>query len=374
MSFWRFEADTLRRACADERPALHEALFSLRADLADVLYVPLRADFEDQVTRALVQAEVRAAKKQLVVDAMATQQAQPALNDFATELATKRATLLPRRTEDGDVGMPSWNENELARVAHMLHHGFGLSMPAAACVLTDAGYFRPGRGFDDHLNRQFIHRLLHVWSLDPDGPRTVQGDDIRRWGRSASLFELPPAMVVYGLDPATDHTQRAQQLAQEHGFVCGGSATAERGDRGLPQLLRLICDFHAVRALYVLDADLFADDVERQIVYALAERFGVKVLEDARPVRAGFNDPSEDGVLRQGTRLFTALRWYDKATVLESHRTRDHARARALQLQDQLFNYREIAHRLNAEAVPSSTRDGGWGKGRIETLLNGDAS
>lgn len=364
--WWRIEASSRRCAGVADRPALHEALFCLRADLLDELHVPNLADLGDAVSHALVWAEVEAAGKCLVSedDVLAV---QTPLGDLALDLATTRTRLLPRRPSNGDIAHGE-SEDELPRLAHKLHKGFRLPLEQTAAFLADAGYsWRKGNRTCE-LNKQLVQRLVDEAAF-ATRQLDVDGGHVRRSGRLRPAFEGPDVMAVYSAEAGQEAQKRAQELARQHGHEWG----VPFGPDTLGNLLESVVLLSSVRTLYVKDASAFANFIEQQVVFSWVEHFGVTVIESGVPARYGFTDPDQERVLRDGTRLFAALRAHDRATVIESGRSLEYAQELALRLSSEGGSYRTIARSLELEAIPTRKGVGAWGSSAVMELLRTSA-
>lgn len=133
------------------RHGLHQALFCLRAGLANVLWLPRWAVLGELGTRELVCAHVWAVGVEVVVGNEVIDffgvvpQAQQAIRELARTsvrlltVADPRAKICDESSQDLDIGM--WDRDwERARLALKLRMDFRLSLAETAHVLNAANY------------------------------------------------------------------------------------------------------------------------------------------------------------------------------------------------------------------------------------------
>jgi hypothetical protein len=121
------------------------------------------------------------------------------------------------------------------------------------------------------------------------------------------------------------------------------------------------------------DPAIFATAVQRQVVYALALYRDVQVVERGILVRSVSQDPVHERVLREGTKLFLALRAHDRATVVEESRSLGHARQEARALHSKGETLRTIADHLDQEMIPTRSGKGSWSPSAVRDLLRADS-
>ncbi|MFJ5220308.1 hypothetical protein ACIP98_37185 [Streptomyces sp. NPDC088354] len=381
----RAEAVSLRSAGAGDRPALHEALFCVRADLVEAVKVPGWGHLGDHVTRALVSDEVSSAGKSLVVagETVVPGRDMPVENrvvqEWVQETCAARRELMPRRIaglrEDMVFG-DGRSRNELVRLAHKLHVGFCLTLSDTAEALSDAGYYWQSSRGDHELSKQIIQRRvndeeLYLYADHP--PLEVDGVQRRRGGRPDPLPDLD-CMAVLGLDEQGAGMAKAQDLAAQCQHTWAMYYTVDTGRQHLRSLLEIVSAISLFRTVFVTDPKVFASSAERQVTYAWLQHFGVRVLEQGVLVSRVSDEPVHERILREGTKLYAALRVHDCYTVIEATRSLDYARKTAGQLRNEKRLLREIAHHLNREAQPTSKRVGVWGVSAVKALLDGEAA
>ncbi|MEV7859449.1 hypothetical protein AB0O86_11565 [Streptomyces hirsutus] len=262
------------------------------------------------------------------------------------------------------------------RLAHKLHVGFQLTLPQTAEFLNQAGYCWWGPQGEQPYNKQKVHRLLQDSVWDEDRPRTVEGERIRAGGRSHQISPgVFDAVLVYEADSDEDYAAQVREVQEiakryEHGIAVPFSPGT--AGFGLTDLLQWVTTPAPIASLYVADSSVFADEPEREVVYAWAQQFGLRIFE------AGETVPliaEENSVMREVVKTYAALRMHDSRTVVESSRSIEHARAWARRLKSEgSFSLEEIARRLRLEAIPTRKRRGGWGRSAVRELLAAEAA
>ncbi|MEU0443810.1 hypothetical protein ABZ202_29460 [Streptomyces sp. NPDC006186] len=376
---WRTEAESRGRGEIGDRPALQEVLFCVRADLVDGVHVGSWEDLGGPITRALVCEEMRACHASLWVggESVALENSLPGVpqdvHDQVRAACAALRKLAPRQEgKQGhlDIGR-GLSENEVVRLAHKLHVGFQLTLPQTAEFLNDAGYYWRGPQGVQFYNKQKVHRLLEDSAWDEGPPQSVDGERIRAGGRShqTSLGGLD-AMLVYEADSDEDYVARSrevQEIAKRYGHFLAFLFSPGTSGHGLTDLLQMVTTPMPIASLYVADASVFADESEREVVYAWVQQFGLRVVEADEGVPP---IADEYPVMREVVRTYAVLRMHDSCTVVERSRSIEHARAWARRLKSEDgFSLEEIARRFRLEAIPTRKRTGGWSRSAVRELL-----
>ncbi|MER6409435.1 hypothetical protein ABT269_39680 [Streptomyces viridosporus] len=381
---WRTEAESRGRGEVGDRPALQEVLFCVRADLVDGVRVDSWEDLGGPITRALVCEEMRACHVPLVVggEPVALDDSLPGVrqdvHDQVRAACAALRRLVPRQEgKHGhlDIGR-GLSKNEVVRLAHKLHVGFQLTLPQTAEFLNQVGYYWRGPQGEQPYNKQKVHRLLEDSVWDEDLPRIVDGEQIRAGGRSHQISPgVFDAVLVYEADSDEDLAARSrevQEIAKRYEHAIAALFSPETAGFGLTDLLQWVTTPAPIASLYVADSSVFADESEREVVYAWVQQFGLRVFEadEAVPLIA-----EESSVMREVIKTYAALRMHDSCTVVESSRSIEHARAWARRLKNEgSFSLEEIARRLRLEAIPTRKRRGGWSRSAVRELLAAEAA
>ncbi|QEV06867.1 hypothetical protein [Streptomyces prasinus] len=381
---WRIEAESRGRREAGDRPALQEVLFCVRADLVDGVQVDSWEDLGGPITRALVYEEMRACHASLVVGgkSMALDDSLPGVrqdvHDQVRAACAALRRLVPRQEGKHshlDIGR-GLSTNEVVRLAHKLHVGFQLTLPQTAEFLNQAGYYWWGPQGEQSYNKQKVHRLLEGSVWDEDRPRTVDGERIRAGERSHQIsLGVFDAVLVYEADSDEDYAARVrevQEIAKRYERGIAVPFSPGTAGFGLMDLLQWMTTSVPIASLYVADSSVFVDELEREVVYAWVQQFGLRVFEadEAVPLIA-----EERSVIREVVKTYAALRMHDSCTVSESSRSIEHARVWARHLKNEgSFSLEEIARRLRLEAIPTRKRRGGWSRSAVRELLSAEAA
>ncbi|MFF3892589.1 hypothetical protein ACFYY3_05195 [Streptomyces sp. NPDC001812] len=374
----RQEALSLSQAGAMERIALQEAISLVRLGVAGHLHIPHESHLEDAVIRAVACAETLAVGVPVTIGKeLVTADREPSgLQALACAAARERHRLLPPAAgaEGGHAYIsPGWpSGEECARLAHKLVYEMGYSQADVARIFEIAdGYERPAM-----WTRQGINRILWKECDGEKYPRYYYREEAGAMSRRAGRRHLPGAsfhmMAVLGDERAEAAAQRFDaSLDEPHHHIL--PVDPRHPDRGLAGLLRTVMDCGFFRTLYVTSPNaVFATPTQRRVVYDLALFRGVQVVEDGTRIDAVADNPHHNRLLREGTELFAALWVRDKATIVEESRSLAHARKKAAGWHSQGCSLREIAARLNEEAIPPPSGKGAWGPSAVKEQLDSE--
>jgi hypothetical protein len=369
----RIDGQALAGKPAAERPGLIDTLWLLRADLADAVWVQSWADLGDKVTQAVVFAQLRQARGNLVVaDEYVTDEAAAArfgadLLGQAKAAAELRQQISPLVKGEGSLDHPGdlgiWDTAlEHARLAHRLKHTSRLDGKTIAEVLNRADYTATSR------TGGFTGRMVSQLLADFDDELRVSGPDPIRLDMGTG----PMLMVV-----SDDEPTALEALARHF---------AETGHSELPQRTQVVSALPRQRAALLevarrcdlvdtvfIGADAMADD---PLVLAVAiswlRQTGAVVIGATDAVDSGGYWDSELGrAMKAGTALFFRLRLYDTATVIEHSQTLDHAVREAHRLKATGLSYRAIGRELDKLGIPlrRPTHGGQWSVSAVHELL-----
>lgn len=355
--------------------ALQEAISLARLGVASRLRIQHESYLKDPVSRAVACAETMAIGVPVIIgEELVTANREPGdLQALACEVARERSRLLP--PAGGTIGggtyiSPGWpSDEECARLAHKLVYEMGYSQADVARIFeTVDGYERPAM-----WTRQGINRILWEECDGEKYPRYHYRKESGVTSRRAGRLHLPGAsfnaMAVLGDERAEVAAKKFDAVLTEP-HHCILPVDARHSDRGLAWLLQMVIEVGAFRTLYVSSSDaVFSSPTQRRVVYDLALFRGVQVVEDGTRIDAVAGDPHYNRLLREGTELSVALWARDNATIVEESRCLAHAGEEAAGWRSQGFSLREIAAKLNEEAIPTSSGKGAWSASAVRKLL-----
>jgi hypothetical protein len=381
---WRRDGASLQQAPADQRHRLHQALFCVRAEFADGLWLASWDHLGDLTTRELVCAEIWANGGQVVVDGQvidpegAVPPEQQLLRDLATAGTRLREAAFPREAGSDDPDIGSWDSDwERTRLAYKLREDFQLTYQEIADFLNTAEYASArGRSFTpSNIQNLLTH---HTQDLRPRGSDArlpgsagVHGSILATYGPDAE--NLKSAADAYN---ATLSKRYKDVLAiPEHPAVIGDGAEGTGLDPTVRRLrtLVLLTAAEFVGGVYVSSADAFGSPIVRELIYAQLWQAGASVIVDGILV-----DPENRGdpvtavlrpAARSGTRLHRALRAHDRNTIIDEGTTLRAAQVLAQTLRAQGRTLEWIARRLNDEAIPTRKRVGRWSASAVSQVL-----
>lgn len=378
---WRWEGRSRSGAPLHERPRLLEALFLLRADLADTLWLPNWSVLGNDPWRAaLLTALIEQAGAELVVDGepIDTQRWSSQLR-IARGWVAVVAALDPRITQrdwlrEPDIGVFQ-GRSEAGRLAWKLHTDLRLSDCEVARIIEAAGYDRDGGGV---YSASGLNRLRNEF------------DD--KWSRELAEATEPcslelgrPCVATFGAD-STDLVDGATTF-----FACLDGVPADRvvgfavpepdassKDRAARPALAvrleiLAAALRAVKMVFVSDPGaLWSDEAERSLVAAYLTQYQAQlVVGDVVTTPEPAALVGQDDAARSLLATYAALRAHDGGSVIDRRSSLAHARAFARQIHEQgeASLLREIAHQLNEEAIPTRRGTGKWSPSAVRKLL-----
>lgn len=358
------------------RHGLHQALFCLRAGLANGLWLPRWAVLGELGTRELVCAHVWAVGGEVVVGNEVIDffgvvpQAQQAIRELARTsvrlltVADPRAKICDESSQDLDIGM--WDRDwERARLAHKLRMDFRLSLAETAHVLNAANY--SSQSLPGH-SAASVQRLLTEHHLDLKAHMRSRVDTP---ALSEALGEV--ALVTFGEDaeallPAA--TRYNASLSRPFPNVL---ELPQWGD--LDRDLRvLVLGFTAPMfgAVYVSHESVLGTLLHREALYGHIWRYGGSVVVAGKLVNPDAEVATDHRVLRElarsSARLFAILRAHDSDTIVDEGAIKaatDLARSK----RELGWPYEEVADLLNRECFLTRKGTGAWHSASVRELL-----
>lgn len=367
---WCREGRTALTKRIEERTRLHHALFCVRADFADDLWLTDWPHGWDGWDEALIHTVLARRGGRLVVNG---DHLVPDPSDPAFARAQAWMGLLERldpRTEEPtewerpDLGAYTGVE-EAARLVRKLRDDLGLNEAEIATWLRDYEY-TSSRG--DSFSAGGVHDLLTRYrpadidveqtqmTAEPGTPRPGSkflaatfgpaAEDLIEGAIAWNAARPDPAKLVFPIAP--DHATDRPAMQQ----------------RGLVMLLTaapLLTSVHLAA-----EADLAADREDRMFILALLGERGVLVLVDGVPVQGLENRDraSREAYLegRSTVRLHAILRAHDRGTVTDPSLSQTAAYTLVRDLRDQAIrrSWQQAAHLLNEEGIPTSSGQGQW--------------
>jgi hypothetical protein len=366
----RYDGRSLENAEAAERPGVIEALFCVRANLVDAVWVPDWHHMRGASTRAVVCVETWQAGGEIFVG---TEHVTPdhlaALVGGELVEHTCAATALmhelsPRRTSRlggsrDDLSM-SASESSLARLAHKLHNEFRLPLQDVAEILNHAGLIPPQvpRLSTSRISTTLSDFQDELYSSTPEQASNVFGD----LGR-----------LLFAIGDDTDAT-RAAAAAYNAGLAEPRNMTGAV----LPTWQGITAALEAARVLGCLDTvfvgetELFKNPLVREIAEVWLRESGVKLAWQTQGVEHDNGIPADmREVTAEGVRLFLKLRMHDRETITEYRRSDDFARSLAFADREAGESLRATARLMDAEAVPlrRNTSGASWSASAVRHLL-----
>jgi len=363
----------------DSRNGLHQALFCLRANLANVLWLPRWGVLGDVATQELVCAHVWAGGGEMVVGEEAIDhfgavpEEQQGLRDMAQTSVRLLTQADPRQEshdeslgQDPDIG--EWdNDWERARLAHKLRFDFRLTLAETAQVLNRANY-QP-KAERKHSGSS-VQRLLTEYREDLSVRASAT---VRTPSRTAALDGL--ALVTFGPDevaqlPAATRYNAALSRPFPHVEQLSGWGEL---DRDLPSLV-LGVKALVFGAIYVSNESVLGDVLQREALYGQVWRYGGSIVVAGNPVDPDASVDIRHRVLRElaraSARLFAILRAHDADTIVGGERSVAAARELARLKRDVFgWSYEEIADLLNRECFITRKGTGAWHAASVRELL-----
>lgn len=359
-----------------DRHGLHQALFCLRANLANVLWLSGWEVLGEVATQELVCAHVWAVGGEIVVDDQVVDYfevvpaAQQALSDMARTSVRLLTTAAPRsekRDESSQqIDIGEWDSNwERARLAHKLRMDFGLTLAETAHVLNAASY--PAHSQHGHSGAS-VQRLL---AENHEGLHVLARASASTPARSAALGGV--ALVTFGEDAAA-------QLPAARRY----NATLSRPFPHVLELPRwgdldrdlrvLVLGFIApvFGAVYVDDESVLGGVLQREALYGHIWRYGGSVVVAGHPLDPdapiGASHRVARDLARSSARLFAILRAHDSDTIVDEGPVRA-ATTMALSKRVLGWSYDEIADLLNRECFITRRGTGAWHSASVRELL-----
>ena len=358
------------------RHGLHQALFCLRANLANVLWLPGWEVLGDVATQELVCAHVWAVGGEIVVHGQVIDyfgvvpEAQQVLRDMARTSVRLLTTAAPRRevpdesTQDLDIG--EWdNDWDRARLAHKLRMDFGLTFAETAHVLNAANYSAHSQRGHSGASVQALlathHEALHVLTRAsagiPSHSAALEGVALVTFGQSAAA-QLPAA------------TRYNATLSRPFPHVLALPQWGEL-DRDL-RVLVLGFIAPVFGAVYVSDESVLGGLLSREALYGHIWRYGGSVVVAGDPMDPDAPIAASHRVVRElarsSARLFAILRAHDADTIVDEGPIKV-ATTMARSKRVLGWSYDEIADLLNRECFITRRGTGAWHSASVRELL-----
>lgn len=377
---WRREGRSTLTKPIELRTRLHQALFCIRANFADDLWMPSWPSTWGAWDEALICAVLAPYGGRLTVDGS---QRRPETTDPYVRDARTWMSLLerldPRKMDsDGpddpaDIGA-HLGAQEAARLAIKLKDDFGLTDSEIAAWLEEHDYeSRHGTPY----TAGGLHHLLTGPPISVDIERTSLHDPSPRHSGIAPRL----AVATFGID-ADRLVDRAQQWDSRQPHPTGVVAPvpgessdpgADLGDRA--DLVTLLALSPVLSAVYLGSGKSLATrPQDRAFLFALLEHHGVTVIVDDEPTTGACR--SEDSVLdygraRSAIQLHQQLRAHDVGTVDDPDLSLTKAYELAQSLRDQQLRrtLELIAGHLNEEGIPTRRGTGQWWAASVRGLL-----
>jgi len=362
----------------DSRNGLHQALFCLRANLANVLWLPRWGVLGDVATQELVCAHVWAGGGEVVVGEEtidhlgAVPEEQQGLRDMAQTSVRLLTQADPRQEshdeslgQDPDIG--EWdNDWERARLAHKLRFDFRLTLAETARVLNAANYVTEDER--EHSGSS-VQRLLAKHAEDLS---VLPSAIVCAPGRGA-LDAI--ALVTFGPDAVAQlpsATKYNAALSRPFPHVFEVPLWGDL-DRDLPSLV-LGVKAMVFGGVYVSNESVLGDFLQREALYGQVWRYGGSVVVAGNPVDPDASVDIRHRVLRElaraSARLFAILRAHDADTIVGGERSVAAARELARLKRDVFgWSYEEIADLLNRECFITRKGTGAWHAASVRELL-----
>ncbi len=381
---WQRDAEDAAAAPLHLRRGLQQALFCLRTEIADDLWLPRPSDLPSEAQREIVLAEVRAAGARLILgDQLVTDEGLSVelapVRQMARTATALRDTLFPRRRADhpedpSPIGLMD-GAYECARLAHKLYLDLRLTQEQIAEVLDHDEWatFGQGRRFTNATVNQLLTR--YVGDLRDDTPRrtsardwlsTKARDAVYRRGSKAAPAEATADETRTAPDPVE---------LEEDGSLIGVGEGNGRPLHERPQLLTLLemARTGYVRAVHLSSGSEFGGVSDREVALAhLWHRLGVPVLVEGTPLSPDNDRDAVTALLRplaeSAVRLSLALVDHDYGPLADSRRDEAFMKRRILELRRQGLSYDAVATRLEREAVPTRKRSGRWHAAAVREL------
>ena len=371
---WRLDDITTPDVAVDRLLGLQQALFLLRADVVDALYVHRRSDLleEDLATLA---AEVKASGRRLIVEGQRVTgphqvSRAPELIELAEVGYRLREAVAPRLNsrdglhadEDLDIGSLD-TKGDAARLAHKLRAEFTLPLHEVATVLDAASYCY--RGVPLCWSKQTADRLIR-------GAREVISEETldEAWGagRTSRLFADLRLRLIYarqGWEGATDGAHVKLEGPDLTGQVAGAPGLDAADRPVLVDVVRLLRS-GIVQVLVIPDSRIFGSATIRELVLAEAWACGARTEVDGSPLtNADTCEPGVEHVRRAAgiaARLHRALRVQDRASICIPWD--DRVQIAIMQAVDQHpernLSDRDLADLLNRKVIPTLSGRGSW--------------
>jgi hypothetical protein len=359
------------------RHGLHQALFCLRANLANVLWLPSWSVLGELGTRELVCAHVWAVGGEVVVGDRvidyfeAVPQEQQGLREMA-RTSVRLLTIADPRAEVRDpssqraLDIGEWDDDwERARLAHKLRMDFRLTLSETAHVLNSAN-------FSSQAQRGHSGASVQKLLAEYHGDLMVRTrSSVQTPAVSAALGGV--ALVTFGegaaaLLPAA--TRYNASLSRPFPNVL---QLPQWGD--LDRDLRvLVLGFIApvFGAVYVSDVSVFGTLMHREALFGHIWRYGGSVVVSGNPVDPEAEIATDHRVVRElaraSARLFAILRAHDADTIVDEGPITV-ATLLARSKRELGWSYDEIADLLNRECFLTRRGTGAWHSASVRELL-----
>lgn len=357
----------------DRMSGIQQALFCVRADIADGIYVHRRSDLEPEFL-AVVAAHLKVDDALLICedDVIAGPEdcADGDIAELAATAAVAHALIDPRleftadgqiADEDLDIGLDG--DIGVARLCDKLSLEFSWVQSKIAFVLDSAEY---------------LHPRDSAWVTGPDDspyPSWTPGTVDRRldlaqecatritfdaaWGAQARCVVPGLSRIVYA--PAVETTEPRPNVVVETGTLRDGLPL------GWIQALTLL-RFVEIEEIEVPDTRVFASPVLRELMFAEAWSAGAKVICDGARVDPRSPDPAIQPLREVAgvtVRLHRALRVHDSATIIRDYDTLVKTELMRAKEERPDATKRFLAWELAKAAIPPPSKWGGWSHSQV---------
>lgn len=380
---WRREGRSALTRPIEFRTRLHQALFCIRADFADDLWIHEWPREWGPWDEALIGAVVGSHGGRLLVEG-SVRRLDPSDPNVrhAGEWMKLLNELDPRKvTREGpedlaDIGAYLGTE-EATRLAFKLRDDFGLTESKIAVWLEKYDYESPS---GTPYTAGGVHHLLNGSVVSALDVERASIHDAREKSRSP----LPKVVVATFGPEAEGLVARAEEwnlrqadpaglvVAVTDGGLISDPATAMSSREDLKRLLSIL---PVVAAVHLSSEEALATDpADRMFLVALLEYHGIQVVVDGDLLPSTRQRDAEAAEYRQAKSallLHQQLRAHDKGTVQDPDLSLEAAFARAMKKRDQDFNRTldRIARELNEEGIPTRRGTGQWWAASVKALL-----
>lgn len=378
---WRREGRSTLGKGIESRTRLHQALFCVRANFADDLWMSGWPDSWDAWDEAFLQAVLGLRQGRLIING---DRRRPEPGDAIAATARSWIELLeeidPRQEtpaahgEAPDIGAYH-GVDEAARLARKLRDDFELGEAEIAEWLRAYDYTsEQGTPYSSGG----VHDLLRRYRpADIDVARTRMPSTDPAHSGPSKILNVTFGPMAQAILPAASawHQDRSGPADHIIAMPSVGERTWEDGSatRMLITAAPLVDTVHLAA-----ETDLAEDITRRMFLLALLKNRGVQVLINGTPLQ-GLDHPdvnARTAYLRAqaAVRLHTMLRAHDRGVVIDPTLGEEAARRLAQDIRKEASerSWRRAADRLNEEGIPTVSRKGQWWPSSVRELLQGE--